>query len=893
MALRVFQFILIGLLLSISFLTHATHNRAGEITFEHIQGYRYKVKLTTYTDPNSPPDREKLKIYWDDGTASDVNRQRIDANIGEENRHPVDRNIYIAEHTFPGPGTYTIRMRDRNRVENIVNMQDAINTAFYVESKLKIFPGGRGNNSSPKLLQPPIDYAQKGEVFVHYPNAYDVNGDSLAYSFVPPKRAKGEEVRGYYLPYAENNFSIESRTGRVEWDHPDTAGIYNIAIKVEEFRQGRKIGEVIRDMQIIVTEGQNKRPRIPPFKDTCIKAGSELTLDIPIAAFDTNRNQAPGPGNQETTISATGGPFEVSNNKAEFSEQTSSFQVNSRFTWEVSCNHIQRFPYQVVFKAKDDHPRVPMADLQHLRIRVIGPEPQNLTSDPQPKGIGLNWDKPSCKNVRGYYVYRKVDTSAWSPDRCETGVPGYTGFQRVDTIIDPEKTSYFDDKAVPGTQYCYRVTGIYINQDRYNWTEGYTSNQTCDRLKKDIPVITHVDVRETDVDTGAIFVDWTKPLELDSNTYEPPYAYKVYRSTGMGDANNQLVKTIGKIQSFNSLIDKSSDTFHYDSSLNTKNTPYSYNIALYASSDSAQDDVFVGESRNNSSVYLSITPDHKMLRLSWQSDVLWNNTRFVIFRKSFREDSFSAYDTVTDTKYADTQLVKDSTYAYYIKTIGSFSASGFPEPIINHSQINQNEPIDTIPPCPPQLNGQANCAKRTNQLNWNKPVCRQDSNVRAYQIYYRDHRGKTFQSVAKKDYPDSTAFIDNRQAISNSIAGCYAVTALDKYGNESDLSNGVCMENCPEYKLPNVFTPNDDGVNDHFRPKKGWQFVDRIRFKVYNRWGQLVYETTDPEIMWDGTDKDSGNDLSAGTYFYDATIFLNKLEDEPSITKSGTIQLIR
>ena len=893
---RIWYIWLTGLLLSIGLSSYATHNRAGEITFRHIQGTKYEIKVITYTDPTSPPDRERLTVRYDDGTSDEIPRVRIDPNIGEDAQYPIDRNVYKATHDFPGPGTYTIRMQDPNRVADIENVRNSVNTEFYIESELKIPAEALGNNSSVELLQPPIDYAETGQVFVHYPNAYDPDGDSIAYSFTTPRRAKNEPVSGYYLPYAENNFSIDEVTGRVEWDYPDSTGIFNIAIQVEEFRNGRKIGEVVRDMQIIVTEGENVRPDLIDFKDTCIVAGSDKSLSIPVKAFDTTQRQIPSPSRQQTTLTATGGPFEVANNKAVFREQTSSFQVNSRFTWDVTCNHIKKFPYQVVFKARDDHPDDQfnqLADLKNLRIKVIGPEPENLTADPKPKGIDLKWDLPACENVKGYYVYRRVDSSNWSPDRCQTGVPGDQGFERIDTITNNQKTTYFDDKAVPGTRYCYRVSGIYINEGRYNWTEGRVSNETCARLQRDVPVITHVDVTATGTDTGSIFMDWSKPIELNSATYEPPYTYKVFQSTGMEGGDGTLVKTVSGINSFKRLVNMSTDTFYRGQGLNTKDNAYSYNVELYASSDSAVGDVFVGDSRNNSSVYLSLQPDHKMIRLSWDADVLWENEKYVIFRKSFRNDSFSAYDTVRQKRYADTQLVKDSSYCYYVQTIGSFSAKGFPDPTVNTSQINCSAPIDTIAPCPPQLSGRGNCDLRQNELDWDKPLCKKDSNIAKYNIYYRSHRGKPFQKVNSEDGGNKTEHTDDRDTLVNSIAGCYAVTALDKYGNESRMSNSICTENCPEYELPNVFTPNGDGKNDVFRPKKGWRFVDQIRFKVYNRWGTLVYETTDPEIRWDGTSQTTNEDLSSGTYFYEATIFLNELNEEPSRTISGTLQLLR
>jgi len=875
------------LVLSVSH-SKATHNRAGEITYEHIEGGIYEITLTTYTDPTSPPDRPSLTIEWGDGTSSKIERKRIDEDIGKENQHPVQRNIYKGRHDYD-PGTYTIRMRDQNRVKNIVNMTNSVNTAFYVESKLKVPASGLGHNNSPVLLQPPIDYAQTKEVFVHYPNAYDVDGDSLAYSLTPPKRDFKEQVNGYYKPYAVNEFSINARTSRLEWDYPDSTGIFNIAILVEEYRNGRKIGEVVRDMQIIVTKGNNKKPLLPNLPDTCVEAGTNFTLDYNVNAVDTNPNQTYLP--HEVTLSATGGPFQVKENKAIFKETTRKNTVSAQLTWKISCSHIRKFPYRVVFKAKDDHPEVPLADLQHMDIRVIGPEPENLTSNPEPQGIQLDWELPSCENVRGYRIYRKIDTSNWSPDYCENGVPRYTGFRPIKTIYDKETTSYFDNSVVPGAVYCYRVTGIYRNESMHNLVEGYASNETCDRLKKDIPVITHVDVRKTGLNNGRIFVDWSKPVEVDSNTYEPPYKYEIYNAKGKRGGNGQLIKTVENINSYQELISNTADTLIYDSSLNTTQNPYSYNIRFYGNNDS--NEVFIGASRVNSSVYLNIQPDHKALNLSWDANVLWENKKFVIFRKTFQTNQFAPYDTVSGQQYADTGLVKDSTYCYYIESIGTFTAPGFPKPIVNHSQKNCAEPIDTIAPCPPELTGQPLCNDRDNKLDWNKPLCKKDSSITSYNLYFRNQRGKSFRQIKTIKNGDQTNYRDQRDTLEYSLAGCYAVSALDPYGNESELSNFICVDNCPRYRMPNVFTPNGDGRNEFFKPYPDWRFIKRVNLKIFNRWGNVVFTSSDPAFKWDGTDQRSGKAVSPGKYYYEIEIFELHLDGLKTINQSGTIRLIR
>ena len=71
-----------------------------------------------------------------------------------------------------------------------------------------------------------------------------------------------------------------------------------------------------------------------------------------------------------------------------------------------------------------------------------------------------------------------------------------------------------------------------------------------------------------------------------------------------------------------------------------------------------------------------------------------------------------------------------------------------------------------------------------------------------------------------------------------------------------------------DYNVPNVFSPNGDGVNDLFFLKKDAydRCYDALNIRVYNRWGQLVYESQDAKFEWDGNDE-SGNPLSAGSYF--------------------------
>ena len=72
----------------------------------------------------------------------------------------------------------------------------------------------------------------------------------------------------------------------------------------------------------------------------------------------------------------------------------------------------------------------------------------------------------------------------------------------------------------------------------------------------------------------------------------------------------------------------------------------------------------------------------------------------------------------------------------------------------------------------------------------------------------------------------------------------------------------------PAYKVPNVFTPNEDGIHDEFKLEQGSfdRCYDALSVKVYNRWGQKVYESEETLFKWNGRDE-NGNELSEGTYF--------------------------
>ena len=266
-------------------VTFATHNRAGEITYEQIGDLTIRVTITTYTKTSSfQADRDSLQIFWGDGSSNQLRRANGEGDILPND---IKRNFYIGEHTYPGRGAYKLSMTDPNRIANIINVNypNSIQIPFHLETTLVLLGTQfQGYNSSAILLQPPIDYACVGQRFIHNPNAYDPDGDSLSYELIVPLESEGEEVPNYVFPElisagTNNKLTLNPVTGELIWDAPQRTGDYNIAFKIHEYRQGRLLNSIIRDMQILVEDCKNQPPEIEAIREICVIAGDTLSIE--------------------------------------------------------------------------------------------------------------------------------------------------------------------------------------------------------------------------------------------------------------------------------------------------------------------------------------------------------------------------------------------------------------------------------------------------------------------------------------------------------------------------------------------------------------------------------------------------------------------------------------
>ncbi len=147
--------------------------------------------------------------------------------------------------------------------------------------------------------------------------------------------------------------------------------------------------------------------------------------------------------------------------------------------------------------------------------------------------------------------------------------------------------------------------------------------------------------------------------------------------------------------------------------------------------------------------------------------------------------------------------------------------------------------------------------------------------------------GESFTLTADSPLATSYQWQDNSIESSFSVreTGNYSVTVSDACQEATDVVYVEVVSCCNLY-IPNIFTPNFDGTNDEVKVYADCEFPS-YNFKIFNRWGALVFETNDQEKGWDGV---VGNEkANQGVY-----IWLIEYHDGVEVQmESGDLTLIR
>ncbi|MCL2168265.1 MAG: gliding motility-associated C-terminal domain-containing protein [Lentimicrobiaceae bacterium] len=857
------KFVLFFGFIFLGYAGFATHQRAGEITCKHLYGLTYEFTIITYTYTPSTADRPEIDVLWGDNTNSTIQRlSKI--TVGTD----ISKNTYIANHTYSSYGIYSVTFEDPNRNAGIINIPNSVNIPFFIETIVVINPF-LGSNSSVILLNPPLDNGCVGTTYYHNVGAYDPDGDSLSYKLIDCRGLDGLSIPGYSLPQASQYINIDEITGDLIWETPVMQGEYNIAIQISEYRNGQFMGSVVRDMQITIAACDNKPPQIF-CTDTCVVAGDFLSLDI-LVTDETS---------SQVTLTATGGPYLVPNPAIPINVSGNP-PFHTEFIWATKCVHVQKNPYQLLLKAIDNGPQVDLAYFKTVNINVIAPPPQNLNATPIKNSIVLEWDKYQCNNVKEIHIYKKAGSSSFEPDFCETGIDAQTGFQLLDKVGISD-TTYTDDGAISqvvhGREYCYRVVAVFNDG-----AESITSNETCAAIAADAPMITHVDIEQTSENEGVIFISWLAPPEIDTLNFPGPnYEYRIFRSENNLNNFEYLYSTYSLL-----------DTSFIDKGLNTEDIQYKYLIEFWGENKTGEME-HIEVSNPASSIFLSIYETDKRLRLTWNEQVPWENSAYILYRFNDKTQQFDSIATTGNKFYEDTELTNGDSYCYYVKSVGQYVVPDTVAPLYNRSQSACGIPIDNIPPDTPVTEIKTDCKNVT--FLWSFPYPDSYLDVYQYYIYYQPNYNTPLSCIDSFSNFESCYPFSCSHIIQNlpSVTGCYTMLIKDEAGNYSKMTPKLCfdVDECDTYSLPNVFTPDGDNYNETWYPFP-YTNVEKISLDVHDRWGRRVFRTEDPDIHWDGTDEYTHRPLPEGTYYYGCDVYLYTLDGVRKKFLSGIVTILR
>lgn len=881
-------------ILSDIYTNYATHNRAGEITIKQIDTYTVEAHVNTYTkESSSAADRDSITISWGDGTITKILRSN---GTGVSLGNNIKKNIYIGTHTYPGRASYIIGFYDPNRIENILNIDypNSVNISFYIETKFTFLNSTfQGPNNTVELLQHPIDFACVNTKFIHNPAAYDIDGDSLSFELITPLLDQNIAVPNYQFPTAinpgpNNVISFDRNTGTIVWDSPQKEGEYNITFVVHEYRSGKLLASTIRDMQILVLADCNKNlpPVISAVTDTCVIAGQ--SLKIPIKIYDPNIV----PKGNKFKIEFTGSPFLLSPAATHpFGNIYYSSEQNGIITWNTNCDLIAPTEYILNIKATDDYlDNFGLSSIHVIRIKIVGPPPINENITKTDSGNLIKWKNPYlCQPTnlfKGFSIWKRINNTSFNPDSCTTNIPSAI-YKKINYLTNQKILNeyyYLDPEIVESN--CYRIQAEFAKTSSagypYNFVGSIPSKEICIDDKNDKAIITNVDVLTSSATTGIIMIKWRKPDMINYDTLLYPGPYQI------------LVKRKNKSNNYDIIYSKSYPHYNiaWDSTtlyqnINTIDDQYTFAIDIISNNNIKK------SSREASSIFLNITPVSSKYDLKWNEKTPWYNDQYRIYKLS-DNNPYKVLNTTRNNFYTDNQLIKETKYCYYIESKGSYNSNIIKDTLINKSQEVCMTLIDTIAPCCLTLDAPDYCGLDVDQDSFqsitfhysiNLNLCTEDDINRI--LLYGINSSQDTNLISSFDYSNahSFSFIFNTK-----LYNSFFIRPEDAFGNVCYKSNSVNPIYCPEFKLPNTFSPNGDFQNDIFKSIIS-KSINKVDFTVFNRWGELLFNTNDPHILWDGTDR-NGKLVEAGTYYYTCVAFPVNNHQNKTIQLSGFIEVL-
>ncbi|PLX18513.1 MAG: hypothetical protein C0597_06125 [Marinilabiliales bacterium] len=446
--------------------------------------------------------------------------------------------------------------------------------------------------------------------------------------------------------------------------------------------------------------------------------------------------------------------------------------------------------------------------------------------------VFISWHLQDSSDV---FVYRnKIPPTSSSPE-----------WELITTITDTSITNYIDLSANANTM--TRIYKLRAESDGYDSEKFPTTYLTS----------------EFDTCFSQINLTWTNYV---NNIYDEgdisPSQYEVYQIENSGSP--QLLTQLN--------FDQKTYTVE---SINP-NSNYLFYINLIP-----QHAPGIRSSSNTNDIYtdMDLSPryinavkasvDGQNTNLKFEIDPSSELETYKLLKSSSETGNYDTIEIITTTAFeinaTDTNSDPDNTVSYYkLISANKCGVETTNSDVINNIllEIDNNE--------------------YDNSLTWNHL---KDGNLVNYKIYRKINELDP-ELIGDRGF---NYFDDNIENYQNYTQFCYYVQALDANasGNDFSQSNTVCIYLKPKVFIPEAFTPNGDGLNEEFRPI--FSFVpSSYELKVYNRWGNILFETTDYSKPWNGKEA-NGNSAPTGAYIYYVKL---KTPNDQIFEQRGTVMVI-
>lgn len=349
----------------------ASHIMGYEITAEHIGNNVYIFTYNFYRDMGGIPGPSAAYLYLVDNNTNLTDT--VIMPIHTVNPIPFQTygvEIYVYRSSpvqLVANTVYDLSTRSCCRNAAIINFTGFYNASY---SYTQLTVPAIGSNSTPVFLAHPVNEVPINTTWQYNPIPFDADGDSLVWSIDTSLLNYQTNIPGWFTPPSNPvaPLSMNSLSAQITWN-PNTLGYFSIGILVEEYRNGIKIGEITREMQMIVIPDSGNAPRISnfdifPVSGTTGTSELKLKLNTPysvtLISNDINLDII--------NFVSLGEPYTLANNPATFtSTYIAPGQTNGEFSWTPIASQHRQEAYRVLFRVDDGR----FTHYETLLIRVL------------------------------------------------------------------------------------------------------------------------------------------------------------------------------------------------------------------------------------------------------------------------------------------------------------------------------------------------------------------------------------------------------------------------------------------------------------------------------------------------------------------------------------------